>query len=78
MADRISARKVRCIIEGRIDACRAAEARYESMAQEPFGGIMGSVDLAKQARATEQCARMELELVLRLLFPTPSPGRSGQ
>lgn len=58
------------ICDRRIKFCKAAEARYAAMARAG-GGILGTVELARQSEATERSARMEVEHIRRLIAELP-------
>lgn len=58
---------VLAICDRRVRACQAAEQRYADLAEQPNGGILGSVELARRSEATERSARMEAELIRDLI-----------
>jgi hypothetical protein len=61
-------------IDERVRVCRLAEERYTVMACEQNGGVLGSVELATQAVATERSARMEAELIRAFVASLPVRG----
>lgn len=61
-------------INERISACLKAEERYLNLSREPNGGMLGSVDLAERAAATERSARMEAELIRNFIAALPASG----
>jgi hypothetical protein len=54
------------LLDRRVAACRDAEGRYQAM-MGVGGGILGSVDAAKTAAATERSARLEAEHIRDLV-----------
>lgn len=64
------------MIDRRVTACRQAEERYVAMAEEPGGGLLGSVELAKRSAATERSARFEAELIRRCVAELPASGEA--
>lgn len=77
---RMGARRIKqsilTMVDHRIKVCREAEARYEAMATEATGGMLGSVDLALRSAATERSARMEAELIRRFIADLPASGEA--
>lgn len=67
---------VLAVLDERIRVCADAERKYAALAQEPNGGILGSVEIAKLSEATERSARLEVELIRRHVAGLPVRGEA--
>lgn len=71
-------RAVLAILDQRIAACRSAEAKYDAMAKEPGGGVLGSAALAKLSASTERSARLEAQLIRDRVAELPASGEAAR